>query len=163
MSSDRYIVVSADGHAGADLLDYKPYLASRWHDEFDAWVATFQNPFGDLAGDDASRNWDSNRRVSELEADGIVAEVLFPNTIPPFWPSGALVSPAPTTADYERRFAGLQAHNRWLADFCAQAPRRRAGVAQVFLNDVDDALAEVRHAKEAGLFGVGPIRDRRCI
>ena len=25
--SDRYTVISADGHAGADLWDYKPYLA----------------------------------------------------------------------------------------------------------------------------------------
>jgi predicted TIM-barrel fold metal-dependent hydrolase len=52
------------------------------------------------------------------------------------------------------RFAGLRAHNRWLADFCHQAPDRRAGFAQIFLDDVDDAIAEVRWAKEAGLRGV---------
>ena len=52
------------------------------------------------------------------------------------------------------RFAGLRAHNRWLADFCNQAPDRRAGFAQIFLDDVDDAIAEVRWAKEAGLRGV---------
>ena len=32
---DRYLVISADCHAGADLLDYRPYLESRYHDEFD--------------------------------------------------------------------------------------------------------------------------------
>jgi len=149
----RYTVISSDGHAGGAPHEYREYLPKRWHDEFDAWAAAFENPFGDLAGEDASRNWDSERRLAELEADGIAAEVLFPNTIPPFWPSGALVSPAPTASDYERRFAGLQAHNRWLADFCAQAPGRRAGVAQIFLNHLEDALAEVRYAKEAGLFG----------
>jgi predicted TIM-barrel fold metal-dependent hydrolase len=153
MTGDRYTVISSDGHCGAQPHDYRAYLPSRWHDEFDAWSQHFQNPFGDLAGDSAYRNWDSTRRIAELESDGIVAEVLFPNTIPPFWPSGALVSPAPTAADYERRFAGLQAHNRWLADFCAEAPGRRAGVAQVFLNDLDDALGEVSRAKESGLFG----------
>ena len=42
----------------------------------------------------------------------------------------------------------MQAHNRWLADFCADAPGRRAGIAQIFLNDVDDACAEVRGASE---------------
>ena len=36
-ASERYTVISADGHAGADLLDYKAYLPSRWHDEFDAF------------------------------------------------------------------------------------------------------------------------------
>ncbi len=151
--TERYTVISSDGHAGAPPHEYREYLPARWHDEFDAWAQSFHNPFSDLAGSNAYRNWDSAQRLAELEADGIVAEVLFPNTIPPFWPSGALVSPAPTAVDYERRFVGLQAHNRWLADFCAQTPGRRAGIAQIFLNDPDDALAEVRFAAESGLFG----------
>jgi predicted TIM-barrel fold metal-dependent hydrolase len=153
VSTERYTVISADGHAGASVPAYRDYLESRWHDEFDAWARTYTNPFEDLAGSNAYRNWDSDARVSELESDGIVAEVLFPNTIPPFFPSGALVTPAPTAAEYAHRWAGLQAHNRWLADFCAEAPGRRAGIAQILLNDVDDALAAVRFAKEAGLTG----------
>src|ERR1019366_2058328 len=56
-------------------------------------------------------------------------------------------------ADYERRWAGLQAHNRWLADFCAAEPGRRAGVAQIMLNDVDDAVEEIRWVKRSGLCG----------
>jgi predicted TIM-barrel fold metal-dependent hydrolase len=151
--SDRYTVISADGHTGASVADYKPYLASKWYDEFDDWAQSFQNPFADLAGSNAYRNWDSDARLAELEADGIVAEVLFPNTIPPFFPSGALITPAPTRDEYDKRWAGLQAHNRWLADFCAAAPGRRAGVAQILLNDVDDAIAEVEFAHSAGLFG----------
>src|SRR5581483_10496015 len=114
--SDRYLVISADGHAGADLLDYKPYLASRWHDEFDAWAASYVNPWGDLVDPDANRNWDTERRLRELDGDGVVAEVLFPNTIPPFFPSGNLLAPLPTRAEYERRWAGIQAHNRWAAE-----------------------------------------------
>ena len=150
---NRYTVISADGHAGASVPAYREYLESRWYDEFDAWAQSFQNPFSDLAGVNAYRNWDSAARLAETEADGIVGEVLFPNTIPPFFPSGALITPAPNAAEYERRWAGLQAHNRWLADFCAEAPGRRAGVAQILLNDVDDACAAVRHASEHNLFG----------
>jgi predicted TIM-barrel fold metal-dependent hydrolase len=83
-----------------------------------------------------------------------VGEVLFPNTAPPFFPGGVLTVGVPQTrADYERRWAGLKAHNRWLVDFCAEAPGQRAGVAQVFLNDIDDAVAEVRWLREAGLTG----------
>jgi predicted TIM-barrel fold metal-dependent hydrolase len=48
----------------------------------------------------------------------------------------------------------LRAHNRWLADFCSAGPDRWAGFAQVFLDDVDTAIAEARWAKEAGLKGV---------
>jgi predicted TIM-barrel fold metal-dependent hydrolase len=56
-------------------------------------------------------------------------------------------------SDYERRWAGLRAHNRWLVDFCAQAPDRRAGIAQVMLYDVDDALREIAAIKKMGLTG----------
>ena len=51
---------------------------------------------------------------------------------------------APTDGDLARRWAGLQAHNRWLADFCSQAPGRRAGIAQIMLHDVDASVARDR-------------------
>ena len=151
--TDRYTVISADGHAGADLLDYKPYLDSTWHDDFDAWASEYVNPFEDLQAPDAERSWDSDRRLKELEQDGIVAEVLFPNTIPPFFPSSSLVAGPPLPDEYEQRWAGLQAHNRWLADFCNDAPGRRAGVAQIFLNNVDDAVQEIGKVRDLGLQG----------
>lgn len=153
MSRERYTVISADCHAGADLLDYKPYLEAKYHDDFDAWAAVYVNPYADLLADTADRNWNSARRLAELAADGIVAEVVFPNTIPPFFPSASLMAPAPSPQEYEQRWAGLRAHNRWLADFCADAPGRRAGVAQILLNDPAEAVREVRRAKEAGLTG----------
>lgn len=146
----RYTIVSADAHAGADLADYRPYLALRWHDEFDRWASTYVNPFADLLAATAYRSWDSDRRLAENEADGIAAEVLFPNSVPPFFEEGSLVALPPTAETYERRWAGLQAHNRWLAEFCARTPGRRAGVVQVLANRVEDALAEIRWA--AGTF-----------
>ncbi|MEU6675156.1 amidohydrolase family protein [Streptomyces sp. NPDC046925] len=152
-TEERYTVISADCHAGADLLDYRPYLASGHHDAFDAWAATYVNPYEDLLADTADRNWNSDRRVAELEQDGIVGEVVFPNTIPPFFPSASLMAPAPTRAEFEQRWAGLRAHNRWLADFCAAAPGRRAGVFQILLNDVDEAVKEIHWAADAGLNG----------
>ena len=137
---DRYTIISADGHAGGDILDYRPYLASRWHEDFDAWAATYENPFADLLAPIAYRSWDSDRRLAETESDGIAAEVLFPNTVPPFFTEGNLVALPPSDVDYEARWAGVQAHNRWLADFCRAVPGRRAGVIQVFANKIDDAL-----------------------
>jgi predicted TIM-barrel fold metal-dependent hydrolase len=153
LAGDRYLVISSDGHAGAQVHEYREYLESKYHDEFDAWEATFQNPFDDLRADFAYRNWDSAARLRELEDDGVVAEVLFPNTIPPFFPSGNLLARPPADDEYELRWAGLQAHNRWMVDFCADTPGRRAGMAQIFLNDVDAAVAEVEWAAEQGLRG----------
>jgi predicted TIM-barrel fold metal-dependent hydrolase len=149
----RYVIVSTDGHAGAAKTDYKPYLVSSLHDEFDAWLAAFDNPFADLEGELAYRNWDSKRRLAELSTDGVAAEVLYPNTIPPFFPSANLAARPPDAGEYQRRWEGLKAHNRWMADFCNDTPGRRAGLAQILLHDVDEAVAEIRWAKDAGLFG----------
>ena len=149
----RYTVISADCHAGADLLDYRPYLAKGYHQAFDAWAADYVNPYADLQAPEAERNWDSARRLAELEEDGIVAEVVFPNTVPPFFPSTSLTVAQPIGAEYELRWAGLRAHNRWMADFCAQAPGRRAGTFQLLLGDVGEAVAEVRRCHAAGLTG----------
>ncbi len=164
----RQVVISTDGHAGADLWDYKPYLESRYHEQFDAWASTFHDAWAEdtdqarplnhrlgVASATAPLNWDAEMRLEYLDGQGIAAEVLFPNTAPPFYPSGALTSPGPRSSEeFELRFAGLRAHNRWIADFCSEAPNRWAGFAQVFLDDIDAAVAEVRWAKEAGLRGV---------
>ncbi len=150
---DRYVVVSADCHAGAPLLGYREYLDARYRDDFDRWAAEFVNPFEDLDEVYADRNWDSAKRLAHLEGDGIAAEVIFPNTVPPFFPRNGIVAGAPSAADYEQRWAGLQAHNRWLVDFCNEVPGRRAGIAQLLFNDPDDAVAEIARTKEAGLFG----------
>ena len=77
----NYVVISADCHGGANIVDYRPYLEPRYHDDFDAWRTSFENPYPDIEGDDAERNWNSNRRLAELEADGVVAEsVWMPDT-----------------------------------------------------------------------------------
>ena len=149
----RYVVISADGHAGADLRDYRAYLESSLHDEFDRWVGSYVNPFSDLVKPDADRNWDSDVRQRALEADGVAAEVLYPNTVPPFFPRGGLVAAAPTAEEYPLRLAGLRAHNRWLAEWCAALPGRRAGIGQLLLNDVEEAVADVEWIAENGLTG----------
>lgn len=152
---DRYIVISADCHGGGELHQYRDYLPSGYHEEFDAWAATYEVPFEDLEGPDADRNWSSSRRLREMEEDGIVAEVIYPNTVPPFFPEVSLTNQPPPAGshDLELRWAGLQAHNRWLADFCADTPGRRAGIVQIMLDDVDAAVDEIRWAREAGLTG----------
>jgi predicted TIM-barrel fold metal-dependent hydrolase len=165
--SKRYVVVSTDGHCGADVRDYKPYLESRYHDDFDAWADTYRDGWveTDQALDpdhraghlsyEAPLNWESRRRLGVLEDQGVAAEVLLPNTAPPFYPSSAVSAPGPRTPEeYEYRWAGLRAHNRWLVDFCSDAPGRRAGVAQLFLDDLEDTVAEIRWAREAGLKAV---------
>lgn len=164
------MLISCDAHAGADLTGYRPYLEREFHFEFDAWAATFREPWSDLdvelAQDDPNLrvgvasflspyNWDNAKRVEHMDDQGIAAEVVFPNTVPPFYPANVVAASAPSNAEeYRLRWAGVKAHNRWLVDFCSQAPGRRGGLAQVFFADVDDAVAEVHWAKESGLVGI---------
>jgi predicted TIM-barrel fold metal-dependent hydrolase len=160
--SDRYTLISADCHAGGNHEMYRSYLESTYHDEFDRWRARYSNPFKDLTTNTRDRNWNDERRIAELEADGVVGEILFPNTIPPFFPTGAVIARPPMPEDYELRLAGIRAHNRWLADWCASHPERRAGIGQIFLNDIDDAVADARWCHEHGLRGgilVQPVPD----
>jgi predicted TIM-barrel fold metal-dependent hydrolase len=154
-SIDRYVVISTDTHAGADLRQYRDYLPHRLHEDFDTWAASYVSPWDDFVHATAHRNWDSDFRMSELDADGIAGEVLIPNTIPPFSPTSALiVIGLPRTRDeYEHRWAGFQAHNRWVVDFVSAAPTRRRGLLQVLPNNVEDAVAEILWAKETGAFG----------
>ncbi len=165
---DRYLLVTSDTHAGSSPEGYGPYLEHRWQADFQAWLkhsevmakATRQVMGDRSIGVDGDpdevgwRNWDSQRRLRETEADGVVAEVVFPNTSPPFAPTMmSEFGEAELGDDHPRRWAGIQAHNRWLADFCKEAPGRRAGVAQIFLPYVEESVKEIRWARENGLFG----------
>jgi len=154
MSADRYTIISSDTHAGGSHADYREYLDPAYLEDFDAWRNKYKNPYRDLKDTDLRiRNWDNERRFKEQESDGIVAEVIFPNTVPPFFPSFVLFARPPKEDQYEHRLAGIRAHNRWLADWCAEFPDRRAGIGQIFLNDIDDAIEDVKWIKEHGLRG----------
>lgn len=148
---EHLVVVSSDCHAGAAADDYRPYLEAGWHEEFDAWRAKYRNPFRDLTGSTRNRNWDNTLRTAEQYADGVVAEIVFPNTVPPFFPTGQLIAyPPRSQASYERRLAGIRAHNRWLSEWCDELPGQRVGLAQIFLNDIDDAVADATWAADHG-------------
>jgi predicted TIM-barrel fold metal-dependent hydrolase len=152
-AGDRYTIISADCHAGGSHASYREYLDPKFLDDFDAWRGKYKNPFKDLGDTRRYRNWDNEMRNSQQEADGIVGEVVFPNTVPPFFPSFVLFAGPPTDDQYEHRHAGIQAHNRWLVDWCGEFGARRAGIGQIFLNDIDDAIADARWIKEHGLRG----------
>ena len=149
----HYAIISADTHAGGSHAQYREYLDPAFRDDFDAWRGKYRNPFKDLKDDRRARNWDSERRFAEQESDGVVGEVIFPNTVPPFFPSFVLFAQPPKPEEYEHRRAGIQAHNRWLVDFVNEAPDRRAGIGQIFTNDVDDAIEDATFIKEHGLRG----------
>jgi predicted TIM-barrel fold metal-dependent hydrolase len=92
-------------------------------------------------------NFEAKARVGEMLEDGIVAEVIY--------------SPQRTMRHFMQgtendiHLAGVRAYNDWLAkDFCAKAPDRLIGIAQMPATGVGDAIAELRRAVDMGLRGV---------
>jgi predicted TIM-barrel fold metal-dependent hydrolase len=148
-----YVVITGDTHAGAPIDAYREYLEPRWQGEFDVWRGAYRNPSKGHLGGKKTKSWDSAERLADLERDGVVAEVLFPNTVPPFYDKAFHVSPPPTPAQYERWQVGIRAHNRWLAEFCQEAPERRAGIGLIHLNDIDAAVEDVEWIAKHDLRG----------
>ena len=152
--TDRYILISADCHAGANHGPTGRTSSERYLDDFDAWRAQYANPFRDLQGDGRSRNWDDERRIRDRRRTAAWSPRSSSRTRSRRSSRPPCTSRRPPMPDeYEHRLAGIRAHNRWLVDFCAAYPERRAGIGQIFLNDLDDAIADMHWIKEHGLRG----------
>jgi predicted TIM-barrel fold metal-dependent hydrolase len=170
MSDEPLVIVSADGHIGPRLVqDLRPLCPSALLTAFDDYVADphrspgrFVPPPPPDSGEATQVLWrnrwtkghyDPAARDRDLEFDAIAAEVIFhgsQNDEPVPFQTSMLGAPA----DPELSAAGIHIYNRWLADYCAKAPNRRAGLAHLPLWDLDAAIAELEYAAGAGLRGV---------
>ncbi|MDH3754447.1 MAG: amidohydrolase [Acidimicrobiia bacterium] len=171
--NDPYVIVSSDTHAGLQCEEYRPYLDPSVMTEFDDYVAERHEHrrlteevnaeyIAEWEGQNADGlrgAYDPEVRDKELDADGIAGEVIFADgdavtgmESPPF---GAGLAAGQIT-DPKLAFAGARAHNRWLEEFCATNPARRAGIALVpITHDVDKAVAEVESlAGKPGIHGI---------
>lgn len=169
----RYLVVSSDCHAGLPPGGYAEYLDPEYRDRYRADVRiqleSARSMLRTMELEEINRSWragrereltgawDHDERIQVLDADGIAAEVIFPDGLtesnaPPF---GAGLGIGPRGGDRDTQWAGARAHNRWLAEFCRLAPGRRAGVAVVPATwDVGEAVQEARWARENGLAAI---------
>lgn len=168
---DPYIIISADTHAGLPVEQYRPYLDPQYRERFDEYLAARQEEGAARAlvdekfaekwfkeqGEGISGGWDVTARDRELDGDGIVGEVIFPDadavTGVAGSPFGAGLG-STGESNPELMMAGARSHNRWLAELCSHSPERRAGVAIVpILADPEAAVNEIRWAAENGLRG----------
>ena len=146
----RVAIISVDGHVKAPRAGYRDYIDPKWRDPFDDWLKSFEGtPDGFVRpefGEDAQ--WDAKRRLAALERQGVAAEILFGNGAP--FQAGR-VDYAPDPA--QTRQANM-AFNRWVIDFCSEAPGRLHGQALVSFDDVDQAVKDVHWARGQGLVGI---------
>jgi predicted TIM-barrel fold metal-dependent hydrolase len=148
-----YAIITSDAHAGASIQTYRDYLDSKHQQLFDEWRGSYTNPQRTHIGSKKHKNWDDVERLGDMDAEGVAGEIIYPNTVPPFFRTSVLICGNPSAKDYPLWLEGVRAHNRWLLDFQNEHPERRAGVAIVYLNDIDEAIKDVRWAAENGLKG----------
>ena len=148
-----YVIISADTHAGGSLQAYRAYLDHEHQQRFDQWRGAYKNPQRKHIGSKKHKNWDDEERIGDMEAEGVVGEIIFPNTVPPFFDTSVLICGNPSPAQYPLWREGIRAHNRWLVDWCAEHPERRAGIGLIHLNDIDDAIEDVQWIAKQGLRG----------
>ncbi len=161
-------IVSTDGHAGPRVEAYRDYLESTFHQDLDGLIDE-ENDFlaitskigvfsgsqleiidgdGAIASGGMDGTWDLDRRLGEMDREGIAAEVFLQghqNASAPFFGAQNRYYPP------DLRQAGVRAFNRWQADMVQAAGGRLIGVAeQTPLADLDEIVAEVRWAGERG-------------
>jgi predicted TIM-barrel fold metal-dependent hydrolase len=93
------------------------------------------------ASDARTGGWMPKSRIEDMDTDGIDTAILFGGG-----PLG--------TTNNDLFIASFDAYNRWLADFCAYAPQRFAGVGYVPMQDVDVAIKMMRDFHARGLKAV---------
>jgi predicted TIM-barrel fold metal-dependent hydrolase len=93
------------------------------------------------------------KRLKVLEEQGVHAEVTLPGPVLAGGLSPAMYLGGHASKDLEVVWPAIRAYNRWLTEFCAAAPGRRAGIIPIDFHDMDRAVEEVAWARESGLFG----------
>jgi len=137
-------VDKSGGEGGGRMQAFSDPATQVSDDDLLAMLTDATSPFAPRRGE-----FDSAIRIQELNDDGVAAEVIFPQMAP----FGAGLMQYRHVVSPDQNWAGCQAYNRWLADFCKVNPARHAGVALINVEDIDVSVQEIRDAKEMGLWG----------
>ncbi len=166
--ASSYNIVSGDCHLDLSSERWVPYLPQKWRaraprrvtlgDGNEALVIENRPPMSPtgLVGtvqEDLPVSFDSvgmgppEQRLREQDMDGVEAEVLFTHPMyMRFWRG---------IREDEGYKAMIHAYNRWLIEeYCPYAPDRLLAMAVIPDTGIEDALEELKFAKEAGFKGI---------
>jgi predicted TIM-barrel fold metal-dependent hydrolase len=174
---DRLLLVSADGHWGGPPSMYRDYIEREFWDDLDALTpqddawrshSLTQRRFSEetlelIDRDHAVRSggelgaWQLERRLLEMDRQGVAAEVLLPGhqeTVLPFF------NHTSSPSSPRHRAAGARAYHRQLADVLAGSGGRLVGVAEPGpCLDMDATVEELRWVAAHGFVAVAPPRN----
>ena len=169
-----YPIISADSHITEPPNTYVDYIDPAWRDRAPKMVDGGEK-IGDLfvidgmktpvpmglvaaAGKPAEEirvtgvrfeelhrgGWDPEARLADQDRDGVAAEIIYPTV--------GMQLCNHRDADYKK--ACFDAYNRWIAEYCSPHPDRLLGVGQTAVRSPEEAIADLKAIKDAGLRGV---------
>jgi predicted TIM-barrel fold metal-dependent hydrolase len=170
---DPLLIVSGDGHMGAEPETYRPYFDPQYRgliadlEADNKWFTdvsfSIRPPLADdvMEAVDPDRRmrtggsrgaFDIKRRMQELDREGVAAEVVYSGhqlaTMPFF---SVVNNPWPA----ETRAAGMRAYHRWAAECFAESGGRMNGVAEPGpCLDMDETVKELRWCAAHGFRSV---------
>ena len=153
----KYLIISADAHVNEPADLWRQRLDRGYHDRLPRvitdekgvqWrVSEGHRPdrlrLADLEGEDGVRaraGADPVQRLADMDADGIDAEVLFPNKGLSMW-----ATPDPVFA-----MAQCRAYNDWAWETFGPYNHRMSPAAAIATGDLEGSLAEVARAARLG-------------
>jgi predicted TIM-barrel fold metal-dependent hydrolase len=98
-------------------------------------------------------SWDPHARLARMDADGIYAQVLYPNL--GGFGSGKFIS----LEDAELRIACVRAYNDFLSDWRAIEPRRFLPITALPFWDLEASVAEIQRCAAKGHKGILMVGD----
>ena len=146
-------MITADTHAGGSHEQYREYLDPEFLEDFDAWRGRYKNPFKDLR--DTAAGAQLGRRAARLRPGGRRRRRrgALPQHRAALLPRLRALRRAAEARGVRAPPGGHPRPQPLARRLLRRVPERRAGIGQIFLNDIDDAIADVSWIKEHGLRG----------
>ncbi|MBV1878943.1 MAG: amidohydrolase [Pseudomonadales bacterium] len=160
-AQDKYFIVSTDGHAQEPIDFLSTRIDAKYHDRLPGVSLgekgeKFQKSDGfrpmrlrniEFAGQDLLRNkagYSPEERIADLAADGVDAEILFPNKGLTVW----------ATADPIFSQAMCRAYNDWAWETFADHNDVLSPMACIASGDMEGAIKEVERSADRGFRGL---------
>jgi predicted TIM-barrel fold metal-dependent hydrolase len=132
------IIISADSH----VMEPADLWKTRVPGEFREQAPVYQrNPRGSLPEHPGGH--DPHARMTEMETDGVSAEVLYPTL-------GLRLF---GLDDARLQEACFRVYNDWLIEYCQVNTKRLLGVSCISVYDIDQAVKELERTKKGGMAG----------
>ena len=107
----------------------------------------FDDPMGMTVGDTFENvrpgGYIPDEHLKDMDIDGVDVDIIYPTLGLQFY----------NVPDSELLSAVFRAYNDWLGEFCGTAPKRMSGIAMLNVDDVQDAVSELKRCSKMGFAG----------